>query len=77
MKAKVDDHIKTLVDVPSGRKNTKHPIIPAETPGTIVACYEQPEEYAVDVSLLDNSLVGGYAYDNITLYPDQFVVLNE
>ena len=77
MKAKVDDSIRTTVAVSSNRKNTRHPIIPAGTSGTIVESYEQPEEYAVDVALLDDAFVGGYAYDNITLSPEQFIVLDE
>ena len=74
MKAKVDDQIRTLVDVPTG---ATHRIIPAGTEGGIIESYENPEGYAVDVALPDETQFTGYSYDNVILYPDQFVVVNE
>lgn len=75
MKAKVDDQIRTLVDVPTG---FSHRIIPAGTEGYIIESYEQPlEGYAVDFAIPDKTQFTGYSYDNVILYPNQFVVVNE
>ena len=40
-----------------------------ETKGTIVECYENPEGYAVDLAIPDNTCVQGYGYENVILYP--------
>ena len=74
MKAKVDDRIRTLVDVPG---EVSDRVIPARTKGNIIECYENPEGYAVDVAIPDKTESSGYAYDNLYLLPDQFVVMNE
>jgi hypothetical protein len=75
LKAKVDDRIRTLVDVPG---EVLDGIIPAGTEGTIVESYEQPVEgYDVDVALPDETEFTGYSYDNLYLLPEQFVVLDE
>lgn len=76
MKAKVDDRIRTLVDVLTGA--VSHRIIPVGTEGAIVESYEHPlEGYAVDVAIPDETQISGYSYENVILYPDQFVVLQE
>lgn len=74
MKAKVDDQIRTLVDVPTG---ATHRIIPAGTEGGIIESYENPEGYTVDVAIPDETQFTGYSYDNLYLLPEQFVVMNE
>ena len=45
----------------------------------IVEAYDSPTEgYAVDLAIPDDELAGGYAYENVVLFPDQFeVVANE
>lgn len=74
MKAKIYDEIKTLVDIPVDFDNT---IIPIGTQGTIVECYEEPQEgYAVDLAIPDDRWVGGFDYENVILFPEQFVVVN-
>jgi hypothetical protein len=75
MKAKTDDEIVTLVDV-EGDFNDH--MIPGGTRGVVVECYETPTEgYAVDLAVPDESLVGGYSWENVILYPDQFEVVSE
>jgi hypothetical protein len=73
MKAKLYDGIIILVDisVDSGQH-----IISKGTEGTIVECYENPEGYAVDLAIPDDSSVTGYDYENVILYPEQFRVVN-
>jgi hypothetical protein len=40
-----------------------------------VECYNEPQEgYAVDLAIPDPSLIGGFDYENVILYPEQFVV---
>jgi hypothetical protein len=75
LKAKVDDSIKTLVDVPSEFSDR---VIPVGTKGTVIESYEQlVEGYDVDIAIPDETQISGYSYDNVILYPDQFVVVNE
>ncbi len=74
MKAKVYDWIKTLVEV---QGSIIKATIPAGTEGTVVEVYDNPEEYDVDVNVPDEKASSGYEFDNITLLPDQFVVLEE
>jgi len=45
------------------------------TIGTVVECYEDPEGYAVDLAIPDETLVGGFSYENVILRPDQFEVV--
>jgi hypothetical protein len=74
MKANKYDLIRTLVEVQSefGRKRT----MPAGSEGTVVECYTDPVEgYAVDIMIPDDSLVGGFDYENVILFPDQFEVV--
>ncbi len=72
MKAKLYDRIKLLVDINSEfrKKNVKK-----GTKGVIVECYSQPiEGYAVDLSIPNEDLVGGYEYENVILFPHQFAL---
>lgn len=72
-KANVYDGIVTLVEVTSGFSRR---MFPPGTIGTIVDCYDEPEEgYAVDLAVPDDTLVGGFAYDNVILLPHQFRVV--
>ena len=74
MKAKIYDTIKISVDV---RADFDSPdkIIPKDTEGTVVECYENPEGYAVDLAIPNQNLVGGFEYENVILTPDQFEVV--
>ena len=74
MKAKVYDWVKTLMEVPG---SITKGMIPAGTEGTIVEAYDNPEEYDVDVNVPDENTSSGYEFDNITLLPDQFAILEE
>jgi hypothetical protein len=73
MKATPDDEIRTVVDVLADFSDR---VIPAGTEGVIVESYEDPEGYAVDLAIEDDTLVGGYAYENVILKPDQFLVVD-
>ncbi|MFB2920141.1 MULTISPECIES: hypothetical protein [Aerosakkonema] len=74
MKAKIYDEIKTLVDIPVDFGNR---VLAKGTLGTIIECYEQPQEgYAVDLAIPDERWVGGFDYENVILFPEQFVVVN-
>lgn len=73
MKANLYDGIVTLVDI---SLDLSKRIIPKETLGTIVECYENPEGYSVDLAIPDSRWVGGYDYENIILVPEQFIVIN-
>jgi hypothetical protein len=71
-KAALNDIVELLVDVPGDFTDV---IIPKGTCGTVVECYEQPEEgYAVDVAIPDDSLAGGVRFENVVLKPEQFEV---
>lgn len=73
MKAKLYDGIITLVDIQTHfGKN----IIPKGTQGSIVECYKNPEGYAVDLAIPDETLITGYNYENVILYPEQFRITN-
>lgn len=71
MKAKIYSLSKTLVDVKSGFQ--KDLILPR---GTVVECYENPEGYAVNLAIPDASLVGGFNYENVILFSEQFEVVD-
>jgi hypothetical protein len=73
MKASPDDEIRTVVDVLADFSDR---IIPAGTEGVIIEAYENPEGYAVDLAIEDDTLVGGYDYENVVLKPDQFDVVD-
>lgn len=74
MKAKIDDRVKTLVDI---QGLPKERTVPAGTIGVVVEVYEssEGEGYAVDFALPNDSFVGGFAYANAYLEPDQFEVI--
>ncbi len=75
MKATVFERVQTTVELQSDFSDR---IIPLGVQGTIIECYEQPEEgYAVDLAIPDENLVGGFAYENVILKPDQFVILKQ
>jgi hypothetical protein len=70
MRALKYSKIKTLVEIYSDYLNC---VIPVGTEGTVIECYEDPQEgYAVDIALPGNSQITGYQYDNIILFPNQF-----
>jgi len=72
MKAKLYDEIELIVDVKSGFDDT---IIKKGTKGVIIECYAEPiEGYAVDLSIPNEAFVGGYEYENVILFPHQFVL---
>ncbi|BBH41442.1 MULTISPECIES: hypothetical protein [Microcystis] len=73
MKAKLYDGIVTLVDISA---DFGERLIPKGTEGSIIECYENPEGYAVDLGIPDDSSVTGYNYENVILYPEQFIVIN-
>jgi hypothetical protein len=75
MKASPYDEIRTVVDVQADFRDR---VIPSGTRGVIVEAYDKPVEgYAVDLAIPDDDLVGGYAYENVILFPDQFVVVED
>lgn len=66
--------VKTVADVKEYFSETT---IPGGTQGSIVECYSDPTEgYAVDLAVPDLSLVGGFRYFNLILFPDQFEVID-
>jgi len=74
MKAGIFDHIRILVEVQEGFP--PHRVFPAGTEGTVIECYEEPEEgYAVDLAVPDTSSVTGFDYANVILMPEQFEVI--
>ena len=75
MKAKTDDLVITLEDVPSDFSDR---IIPKGSHGVIVECYFDPEEgYCVDLAIPDDSMIGDNSYENVILRPSQFTVLTD
>lgn len=62
------------MDVPS---EFSERVMPRGTTGVVIECYEAPERYAVDLAIPDPSLVGGSAYENVILLPNQFEIINE
>lgn len=74
MKAKLYDKITTLTPINSDFNSV---VIPENTEGVIVECYENPEGYAVDIALPNIDLVGGFQYTNVILMPEQFQVISE
>ena len=74
-KVSIDDIVELLVDVPSDFSND---VIPKGIRGTVVECYEQPKEgYSIDLAIPDDSLVGGFRYENVVLTPEQFAVRDQ
>ncbi|MBP0014430.1 MAG: hypothetical protein J7545_13445 [Roseofilum sp. SBFL] len=74
MKAKLYDKITTLTPINSDFNSV---VIPKNTEGVIVECYENSEGYAVDIALPNVDLVGGFQYTNVILMPEQFQVISE
>lgn len=74
MSASENDRVRTLVPVEADFSDAT---VSAGTTGTIVECYPAPEGYAVDLAIPDDSLVGGFRYQNVILRPDQFEILHE
>ena len=72
VKPQIYDEVETSVVVQAGFSERN---IPKGTVGTIVECYKNPEGYAVDLALPDEKLVGGFAYENVILEPNQFEVI--
>lgn len=73
-KASVEDSVELLVEVQSEFRNE---MIPRGTRGTVVERYEHPREgYSIDVAIPDDSLVGGFRYENVVLIPEQFAVIH-
>jgi hypothetical protein len=73
-KASVDDSVELLVEVPSDFHDE---LIPRGTRGVVVERYEHPKEgYAIDLAIPDDSLVGGFRYENVVLSPEQFAVVH-
>ena len=71
-KASVDDIVTLVVDVQGDFSDIT---IPKGTRGTIVERYEKPTEgYSVDLAIADDTLVGGFRYENVVLLPEQFIV---
>lgn len=73
MKVKTNDLIKTVVDIQSDFSNR---IVPLGTIGTVIERFDNPEGYAVDLAIPDESLVGGFSYENVILFPYQFIVID-
>ncbi len=73
MKAKINDSIQTLVDI-SGEFSEI--MIPKGTIGAVVECYQNPEGYAVDLAISNPEVIGGFTYENVILYPEQFMVIS-
>jgi hypothetical protein len=65
--------IETLEEVQSEFTNRS---IARGTLGAIVECYQNPECYAVDLAIPDAALAGGFAYENVVLFPGQFKVVS-
>lgn len=72
MIAAENDRIRTTIDLEADFSDAR---IPAGTMGTIVECYPDPEGYAADLAIPDDSLVGGFRYENVILKPGQFEVV--
>lgn len=72
MKANLYDEIKTLVEIQDEFSNQ---IIPKNTLGTVVECYENPEGYAVDLAIPNANLIGDFEYFNVILHPEQFLLV--
>ena len=75
MKAQIYDRIETLVDI--HEKFSKR-LIPKGTIGTVTEYYERPKErYGVDLKIKDEAAFGGFDYENVLLYPEQFQVISQ
>lgn len=73
MKAQVYNRIKTVmaIEIKFSRR-----LIPEGTVGTVQECYEYPKEsYSVDLTIPDTTVPGGLDYENVILYPEQFMIV--
>lgn len=68
----INTTIRTIVPLKSEFSDRT---IPSGTKGTVVECYPNPEGYAVDLALSDETFVGGFVYENMILSPHQFVIV--
>jgi RNA-splicing ligase RtcB len=73
MNHQLHQRIETIEEIQS--EFTDRSIAPG-TVGAIVECYQNPECYAVDLAIPDASLAGGFAYENVVLFPVQFQVVS-
>lgn len=71
MKVRVNDSIRTVVDVDSDFSDR---VIPAGTSGRVIEYYDDPPGYVVDLAIPDDGFVGGYSYENVVLRLEQFIV---
>ncbi|MDY7023078.1 MAG: DUF4926 domain-containing protein [Cyanobacteriota bacterium] len=75
MNVKIYDRIETIVDIED--KFSKR-LIPKGTIGTVTEYYERPKQaYGVDLKIKDEAAFGGYDYENVLLYQDQFQVVHQ
>ncbi|MEL7036892.1 MAG: DUF4926 domain-containing protein [Cyanobacteria bacterium J06592_8] len=75
MNVKIYDRIETIVDIEE--KFSKR-LIPKGTIGTVTEYYERPKQaYGVDLKIKDEAAFGGYDYENVLLYRDQFQVVHK
>ncbi|MGB3192937.1 MAG: DUF4926 domain-containing protein [Limnoraphis sp.] len=75
MKAQIYERIETLVDI---QEKFSKRLIPKGTIGTVTEYYERPKEaYGVDLKIKDEAAFGGFDYENVLLYPEQFQVINQ
>jgi hypothetical protein len=51
-------------------------LIPQGTSGIILEAYQDPECYAIDLAIPDTTLAGGFAYENVILFPNQFKIVS-
>lgn len=73
MKASLYDSVRLLIDMRTDRGDR---IIPKGTEGAVVECFTKPREgYAVDFHLPDDRELGGYAFENIMVGPEQVEVI--
>lgn len=74
-KASVDDIVTLVIDVPSDFSDS---MIPKGTHGTVVERYGQPKEsYSIDLTIADDTLVGGFRYENVVLCPSSSSCRNQ
>ncbi|MGI0481300.1 hypothetical protein ACN4EE_10960 [Geminocystis sp. CENA526] len=72
MKAKINDSIQTLINITADFSDL---IIPKGTVGAIVECYTNPEAYAIDLTIPNPQVIGGFTYENVILSPQHFRVI--
>lgn len=70
----INSRIQTLIDIESDFSDR---VIPKGSVGIVIECYKNPEGYAVDIAIPDDTLAGGFTYENVILTPSQLVVLGD